>query len=120
MLKYVKGSAPNTTHYSMHYHTVTLPVVWKRSPRPSRIISTIADRSEKMPEAPKPAKIQPWKAMKTLEEDVNPDLAAGLRLFQTGTGGGSLGAAVSKPMDRATANRGLQPRKQDPAIKPVE
>ncbi|GAP89360.2 hypothetical protein SAMD00023353_3701020 [Rosellinia necatrix] len=66
-----------------------------------------------MPNAPKPAKIQPWKAMKTLEENVNPDLTAEPRLFQSAGGDPLNGAAVSKPMNRATANKDLQGQKQD-------
>ncbi|KAF2120076.1 hypothetical protein BDV96DRAFT_566636, partial [Lophiotrema nucula] len=46
------------------------------------------------------SKIQPWKAMKTMEEAVNPDFD-NLQLFKSQTTiCGSSGASVSKPMDR--------------------
>lgn len=52
-------------------------------------------------------KIQPWKALKSLEEDLNPDPVK-LRDFQDPQlSSGCGGASVSKPMDRKTMHENV-------------
>lgn len=47
-------------------------------------------------------KVQPWKAMPSLEENVEPN-GSDLKLFYTGNDGPRpQGASVSKPIDRKT------------------
>lgn len=53
-----------------------------------------------MPDKPTP-KIQPWKAMKTMEEDLDPDFGK-LKNFQSTEPTCGSGSSVSKPMDRRT------------------
>ncbi|KAF2753097.1 hypothetical protein EJ05DRAFT_480617 [Pseudovirgaria hyperparasitica] len=45
-------------------------------------------------------KIQPWKALSSLEEADNPDLSE--RNLRANSPGGGSGASVSKPVDRDT------------------
>ena len=52
-------------------------------------------------------KTQPWKSMKSLEEDTNPDLRKLNNYASAEPTGGSTGASVSKPMDRKTEYEGL-------------
>jgi len=45
------------------------------------------------------AKIQPWKSMKTMEEDPNPDFSK-MKAFQSSEPTCGSGSSVSRPMDR--------------------
>ena len=58
-----------------------------------------------VPQDPSP-KIQPWKAMKSLEENTNPDFSK-MKELSTKPTSSTMGASVSKPMDRRTEYEGL-------------
>jgi hypothetical protein len=47
-------------------------------------------------------KTQPWKAMKSLDENPKPDFDNMPKFFKSGTTDPKTGASVSKPLDRNT------------------
>ncbi|OAA70227.1 hypothetical protein ISF_02201 [Cordyceps fumosorosea ARSEF 2679] len=51
-------------------------------------------------------KIKPWKSMRTLEEDPNPDIS-GLNALERSQPCGGSGSSVSKPMDRRTGQSSI-------------
>ena len=65
-----------------------------------------SSKSKNSSDDPSP-KIQPWKAMNSLEEDTDPDLSKMKYFPSTEPTSSTMGASVSKPMDRKTEYEGL-------------
>lgn len=62
----------------------------------------------------KPAqKIQPWKALKSMDENTEPDFSKLQKFCTTEPTMGSVGASVSRPMDREAVHE------EKPATAPV-